>query len=542
MSHFMTSGWTVTGSVFTLSSFAVGTIMPPDRRRLLFIGICLSGGIGVGVLRSLQLSRSRCEHDPASRPNTPEQTDGPAPDSASSLHAAEFVSHSDLRLLRCANVSRGAPFVFVTRHRVEVETLERKSQVRAICITCQAGNWDPKLTNALTQATGKRTFARSVARIQALRRSVSRLAIFASGCVPHPDVFVAYFAAQILQIGMVAGTLCTCLGYSWRDAIDYYRDQQRDWNAIFQALVEAFVDLFPHPVLSKAVLFVMTVKETLTPVAPTPSVIDAVKAAPTLIATLIPDHIKTGCLVGAQGLVISAALLSTASRLWHNSPLCETAAWSARTHTPFGIVLLIDYEASKETPLDVYQLNRLVGFIVSKVPLAVIVQHNLTVRVNEGATRNVAVVPAHSLLMMIGTAAGHFNRYMATRQALADGSIGLAAVISELRAAGDDDKTIMLAAGYAPTSKPKESVEAMVKGICRDAAEKYQRLEERAATYSRERVAVIVDRLRRAGWTNDRIAYSAGYADGNVDTLLTGDPEDVQSRYTALRRMVYQTS
>jgi hypothetical protein len=150
-----------------------------------------------------------------------------------------------------------------------------------------------------------------------------------------------------------------------------------------------------------------------------------------------------------------------------------------------------------------YQLNQLVGFIVSKVPLAVIVQHNLTVRVNEGATRNVAVVPAHSLLMMIGTAAGHFNRYMATRQALADGSIakGLAAVISELQAAGDDDKTIMVAAGYAPTSKPKESVEAMVKGTCKDAAEKYQRLEERAATYSRERVTVIVDRLRRAGWT-----------------------------------------
>jgi hypothetical protein len=48
-----------------------------------------------------------------------------------------------------------------------------------------------------------------------------------------------------------------------RDAIDYYRDQQRDWNAIFQALVEAFVDLFPHPVLSKAVLLVMTVKATL---------------------------------------------------------------------------------------------------------------------------------------------------------------------------------------------------------------------------------------------------------------------------------------
>jgi hypothetical protein len=137
---------------------------------------------------------------------------------------------------------------------------------------------------------------------------------------------------------------------------------------------------------------------------------------------------------------------------------------------------------------------------------------------------------------------------LAKLQALADGSIakGLAAVISELQAAGDDDKTIMVAAGYAATSKPKESVEAMVKGTCKDAAEKYQRLEARAATYSRERVTAIVERLRQAGWTNDDIAHAAGYADGkadrNVDTLLTGDPKDVQSRYTALRGMMHRAS
>jgi hypothetical protein len=356
--------------------------------------------------------------------------------------------------------------VFVTRHHVEVETLERKSQVRAIHITCRA-NWESELTNALTQATGERTFASSVARIHALRRSVSWLAIFASGCVPHPDVFVAYFAAQILQIGMSAVSLSTFLGFTPREGIDYWIQKR---NQITKMLKEVANTI--HPVLGKAVSLAMTVKATLAS-GPTHSVTDAVKDAATLIATLIPDPIKTGCLVGGQGLIISTALLSTTFRLWHNSPLCETAAWSAWTHTPFGIVLLIDYRASKDTPLDdVDQLNQLVAFLVSKVPLAAIVQHNLTVHVNEGTTRNVAVVvaldplrhfysrsasitssdvdsrctillpnaqqdlvretpvktidallrkprdsaQAHSLLMMIGTAAGHVGRYMATRQ------------------------------------------------------------------------------------------------------------------------------
>jgi hypothetical protein len=148
---------------------------------------------------------------------------------------------------------------------------------------------------------------------------------------------------------------------------------------------------------------------------------------------------------------------------------------------------------------------------------------------------------------MLRGASNDLERRLTRLEALADRSIeqglNLNAIVAELQAAGDDAKSIMMAAGYAATGKPEECVAAMVRGACKDAAAKYWRLEERAATYSVERFAAIVRRLRQAEWTDDDIVDASGYGgfDGcSVDTLLQAHPHDVQSRYTKLRQMMHR--
>jgi hypothetical protein len=154
----------------------------------------------------------------------------------------------------------------------------------------------------------------------------------------------------------------------------------------------------------------------------------------------------------------------------------------------------------------------------------------------------------HNVYCMLRGASSHPEGRLPQLHALAaeSGTRGLATVITELKAAGADDRAIMLAAGYAATSTPKESVGAMVRGTCKDAAAKHQRLEKVAARYSAERFAAILTRLRQANWTDSDISLAAGYDDLNADcsvaTLLKGDPKDVQSRYTALRQMMHRVN
>jgi hypothetical protein len=154
----------------------------------------------------------------------------------------------------------------------------------------------------------------------------------------------------------------------------------------------------------------------------------------------------------------------------------------------------------------------------------------------------------HNVYSMLRGASSNPERRLERLQALAAGSVtkGLAAVIAELMAAGYDDRAIIIAAGFPATSTPKYCVSAMVRGTCKDAAGKHQRLEKIAARYSESRFAAIVTRLRQADWTDSDIALAIGYDDleahCSVDTLLKGDPKDVQSRYTALRQMMHRVN
>jgi hypothetical protein len=154
----------------------------------------------------------------------------------------------------------------------------------------------------------------------------------------------------------------------------------------------------------------------------------------------------------------------------------------------------------------------------------------------------------HNVHCMLRGASTNPERRLAKLQALADGSIrtGLASVIDELQAAGDSDETILEVAHHEVWDTLKESVGALARGSCKDAALKYERLEAEAAKYSLPRFKAIVDRLRQADWTNNDIALAAGHddfrTDGEVETLCAGDSNNVQTRYTALRRAMHRVN
>jgi serine/threonine protein kinase len=94
----------------------------------------------------------------------------------------------------------------------------------------------------------------------------------------------------------------------------------------------------------------------------------------------------------------------------------------------------------------------------------------------------------------------------------------LATVIAELQAAGDDDKTIAVAAGYATTSQPKASVDALVRGTCKDAALKFQRLEVRTASQVQKCIDAVEEALSKAATLLE--AFQSGGTDlGSANTL-----------------------
>jgi hypothetical protein len=249
------------------------------------------------------------------------------------------------------SVQRTAADVHVTRCAVDVASLERATHTHVIRVACTTATWRSQLASALCEATGEGSMKRATARLHALRSAPHWSWLLVAGIVPPMGAFVAYAAAELVQVGAVFTSLSVVSGITPSELVARWLSKR---PSIVDAVRRATrnLDLRLDGWLRQAFL--------------------------TTSAPATYDPVQLGVNAACEGWLLSALLSSTASRLGVGPTVCEVAAWSAWTDRPVGVVLLIEWRATLDEPANdaKREFDSCVQFLIEHVPLAALVVHD----------------------------------------------------------------------------------------------------------------------------------------------------------------------
>jgi hypothetical protein len=315
------------GTLFTVSSFAVGTMIVPSYRRSCVALLCVAGAGSTVTIRYLQLERAVL--------NLGANRDAPTPSNS----AGTFENYA--RAETVPGQLPPATTVRITRSVVDAKTLEREAGAYVIRVSCTRTTWREELAAALQEATGEPTLDAAIAHVNRMRSPTHWSRLFMSGVSPRVEVFAAYVVAQLWQIVASVMEVDFIFGINLGDGVAWWlamRQPVADW---IRRGARTLSSRLEHGI------------------------------AQALVDTHGP--VALGIRAAFQSLFLSAVLFDVSSRLRAVPSVFEAAAWCMCTNRPARIVLLIEYHSTAYKWSDTMQLASCVKFLKDSVRITTVV-------------------------------------------------------------------------------------------------------------------------------------------------------------------------
>jgi hypothetical protein len=308
------------GTLFTVSSFAVGTMIVPSCRRSCVALVCVVGAGAAVTIRYLQLERAVL--------NLGATRDAPTPSNSAGT---------------CENYDRAktVPGERITPSVVDAKTLELEAGAYVIRVSCTRTTWREELAAALQEATGEPNFDAAIAHVNRMRSPAHWSRLFMSGVSPRVEVFAAYVVAQVWQIEVLVMSVDFVFGITLADGVAWWLATRQPVANWIRRGARTLSSRLEHGI------------------------------AQALVDT--HDPVALGIKAAFQSLFLSAVLLDVLCRLRAVPSVFEAAAWCMCTNRPACIVLLIEYHSTACKWSDTEQLARCVKFLKVSVRITTVV-------------------------------------------------------------------------------------------------------------------------------------------------------------------------